>query len=133
MRTLKISLLVLLLSIAISAQNFWEQPFGPTGTIIRTLAVNSGNDIYCGLLYGKGIFRSTDNGFSWIDVNNELTNLSILSIAVNTNDLIFAATEDGIVRSLNNGVDWEPVDNGLLYGNVDQLEIGSDDFIVAGT
>jgi hypothetical protein len=45
MRTLKISLLIFILSITISAQDFWEQTNGPNGTPIVHFAINSNDHI----------------------------------------------------------------------------------------
>ncbi len=61
MRTLKISLLVFILSITISAQNFLEQTNGPYGipTIYDLLKYND-STIFLGT--DEGILRSKDNG-----------------------------------------------------------------------
>jgi len=76
MRTLKISLLVFIFSITISAQNICQQTNGPYGGTINSLAINSNGDIFCAA-YFQGIFRSTDNGENWVKKNNGLTNFNI--------------------------------------------------------
>jgi hypothetical protein len=48
MRTLKISLLIFILSIDISAQDFWEQTNGPDGGPLYSAAINSQGYIYAG-------------------------------------------------------------------------------------
>jgi len=45
--------------------------------------------------YGDGVFRSSDNGDNWIQVNNGLTALFVLSFATNASGDIFAGTYFG--------------------------------------
>ena len=49
-----------------------------------------------------GVFISTDNGSSWTQGNNGLTNTAVQSLVINSSGFIFAGTEGGVVfRSLN--------------------------------
>lgn len=74
--------LILLLScIATSAfaqTNFWEQTNGPFGGTIGSLAINANGDAFAGAF--GGVFRSTDNGDSWQQINNGLTTNSFSQI-----------------------------------------------------
>ena len=66
MRTLKISLLVFILSITISAQQewFWQNPL-PQGNTLHSVQLVSAN---VGWALGDGgtILKTTDGGLSWI-------------------------------------------------------------------
>ncbi|MCX6163125.1 MAG: T9SS type A sorting domain-containing protein [Ignavibacteriae bacterium] len=78
---------------------------GLTNHNLYTFAV-SGTNIFAGT--AGGVCLSTDNGFSWTEVNNGLTDLSILSLLV-TGSNTFAGTHAGIFLSTNNGANWNSV------------------------
>ena len=65
------------------------------------------------------MFRSTDNGESWTEINNGITVPFIISLVTNSNGDIFAGADfgGGIFRSTDNGDSWTPVDNGLTTSN----------------
>lgn len=117
-----------------SQQNFWEQTNGPGGGPIDALEVNSNNNVFAGTWY-MGIFRSTDDGGNWLQVNNGLTDKYVWSLAINSNDDIFAGTGNGggIFRSTDNGENWNQVNNGLTNTYVHCLAINSNGDIFAGT
>ncbi len=105
MRTLKISLLVFILSITISAQ--WYQTNGPYGGEIKCLTTN-GTELVAGTAF-RGVFLSTDFGANWQAVNNGLWYLNIHSLYFyNTN--LFAGTLNALFRSSdyrhNLGILW---------------------------
>ncbi|MCX6132215.1 MAG: T9SS type A sorting domain-containing protein [Ignavibacteriales bacterium] len=57
--------------------------------------------------YGAGIFRSTDNGISWIPVNTGLTNSIVMSLACSSDGTLYAGTEGSyLFRSVDNGDHW---------------------------
>jgi hypothetical protein len=67
MRTVKISLLVFILSISISAQNtgwFWQNPL-PQGNTLNSVQLVSA-DIGWAVGDGGTILKTTDGGLSWI-------------------------------------------------------------------
>ena len=73
-----ILILIILIFVNFSyAQDFWEQTNGPYGGHIRSLAINSSGHIFSGTEYG-GVYRSTDNGDNWIQINTGLGNISII-------------------------------------------------------
>jgi len=87
-----------------NCESQWEITSGPNSGFIRCFA-NDGVNIYTGT-YGGGVFLSTNNGDSWVAVNNGLTKQNILSLTI-CNGNIFAGTEsDGIFISTNNGNNW---------------------------
>jgi hypothetical protein len=53
-----------------------------------------------------GIFRSTDEGNTWLEVNRGITDLNIKSFAIN-DDVIYAGSNSGIIFSSDdNGDNW---------------------------
>ncbi|HEY5534276.1 MAG TPA: T9SS type A sorting domain-containing protein [Ignavibacteria bacterium] len=90
-----------------------------SNTDIRTIVINSSGHIFVGT-DSTGIFRSTDNGVSFVQVNNGLTFRNIRSIAINSSgDLFAAAYTGGVFKSTDNGGNWTQVNTGLsnLYAN----------------
>ncbi len=71
------SILVLFFQ-ALNAQ--WLQTNGPYGGLIKCYAVN-GSSIFVGTDQG-GIYRSTNDGLTWISVNIGLTNKKVFSLLV---------------------------------------------------
>ncbi|MBT8380016.1 MAG: hypothetical protein KJN64_12385, partial [Ignavibacteria bacterium] len=88
--------------------------------------------IFIGSEYA-GIFRSTDLGFTWLEVNNGIDNRDIEEILITSNNIVLASAAgtsgSGVFRSTNNGDSWERIDpyqfawnfegiaeyNGVLY------------------
>lgn len=62
-----------------------------------------GKNIFAGT--GGGVFLSTNNGVSWISVNNGLTNDVARTFIVSGTNL-FAGTDGGVFLSTNNGASW---------------------------
>jgi len=105
------------------------QTNGPYGGDVRCFAV-SGRNIFAGT-YGGGVFLSTNNGTSWTQVNNGLTNTVVLSLAVSGTN-IFAGTYGGVFLSMNNGASWTQVNNGLTNTWVRAIAVSGTN-IFAGT
>jgi hypothetical protein len=99
---------------------------------VKSFAFNSSGDIFAG--GACSVFRSTDNGDTWIQINNGLTKTWILAIAINSSDVIFAGTEGGgVFRSIDNGENWTETNIGLVDYEVKALAFNSSDNIFAGT
>lgn len=75
MRNLKISLLVFILTIAVSAQDFWQKTKGPYGGTISTIKSNSSDSILAGT--PNGIFLSSDLGENWHSYDENLNYKSV--------------------------------------------------------
>ena len=105
MKTRSIIFLSILLSSSAYSQDFWIKVGELTGSV-REFAFNSSSHIYAGTLAG-GVYRSTNDGVNWVQVNNGLTDPSVYSVAVNSSGHVFAGTSSsGIFRSTNNGQSW---------------------------
>ena len=103
---------------------------GLINTYVQALAINQSGHIFAGT--EAGVFRSQDNGGSW--VNTGLTNTDIQALAINADGHIFAGTYGGgVFRSQNNGGSWTAVNTGLTSTYVWALAINANGHIFAGT
>ena len=113
--------------------DFWEQTNGPFGGTINDLAINSNGDIFAGTDDGP-VFRSSDNGDDWSQLNTGLTLPSVRALAINSNGDVYAGTENGgIFRSTDNVDTWSQINTGLTTTVVWSLAIKGTDHIFAGT
>lgn len=84
----------------------WNQLTGFNATdYVSSFAINSNNDFFAGT-YGSGVFRSTDNGATWIQINNGLYQHQIQTLLINSYSHIFAGTTSGLFSSTDNGENW---------------------------
>jgi len=105
MRTLKIFLLVFILSISVSAQNFWIALTPISDGYIETMLIDEIGIIYIGTYFGD-FYISFDHGQSWTNPN---INCSIFTEEVTShpNSDIYVADHGCIHRSTDNGLNWE--------------------------
>jgi photosystem II stability/assembly factor-like uncharacterized protein len=106
-----------------------------------SLAIDNAGHIFHGCLgtispddpLGPGIYRSDDEGTTWVPINNGLRNLEVSSLAANAGNEIFAGTDGmGIFRSSNLGLSWEETNNGLDNMYIECLAGNSKNEIFAG-
>lgn len=101
--------------------------------MVRSIIVNSKDDIFAAVR-DSGVFRSTDNGDSWIRANNGLTTTYAVSFGVNSDEQIFAGTVGGgIYRSANNGDSWIQINNGITNFYIESFAVNSNDDVLAGS
>jgi len=81
---------------------------------------------------GGGVFRSSDNGDTWIQVNSGLTNQSILSLTVGGTNVFAGTIGDGVFVSADNGDNWTAVNTGLTDLVVTSLVVNNNT-VFAGT
>jgi photosystem II stability/assembly factor-like uncharacterized protein len=105
--------------------NGWEM-IADFGSSVISLLVK-GSKIYAGT-GSNGIFLSIDNGNSWKQVNNGLTNKDI-RVMVTTGINIFVGTSGGIFSSSDDGNNWKHNDNGVTAIDVKQLESNESNII----
>jgi ligand-binding sensor domain-containing protein len=99
---------------------------------INTFAANTGGHLFAGT--SKGIFRSTDDGLSWTQLNSGLTDTTVLSIAVDADGECFAGTlSGGVFRSTDDGASWTQTNTGLTRTSIYSLAVNSDHYVFAGT
>ncbi|HRJ40706.1 MAG TPA: right-handed parallel beta-helix repeat-containing protein, partial [Caldilineaceae bacterium] len=99
--------------------------FSPSYQIDKTIFVGTGSP---GDL-GTGIYRSTDGGQAWQQVNNGLGNQQITALAISpgyaTDQTIFAGSKDGLYRSLDGGASWTDVTPNSADRNILSLAISA--------
>jgi photosystem II stability/assembly factor-like uncharacterized protein len=100
---------------------------------------NSINYLFAGTTEG-GIFRSTDNGESWVQSNNISKNTDFIPlVSTNVTDFIayenylLAGTGSGVFISQDDGNTWKSVNIGLTNRNVTALVVTKEGEIFAGT
>ncbi|MCL4278681.1 MAG: T9SS type A sorting domain-containing protein, partial [Ignavibacteriaceae bacterium] len=79
---------------------------------------------------------STDNGNTWSEVNNGLTNYDINALVSNTYELgdnVFAGTPNGVFQSSDNGMNWFELPDGLTTKDVRSLSSSWNGYLYAGT
>ena len=116
MRTLKISLLVLIFSITIHSQNFWQQTNGPYCADIYAFTISDSGYLYVGTR-GGGLYKSTNDGELWIPINEGIENVqgeTIYSVSIDANYMMFIATRyNQVYESTDYGETWIRKSNGL--------------------
>lgn len=98
---------------------------GITGGIIRSIAQSKQNEnlMYCAT-FGKGIYKSINNGFFWDPVNQGLDNLYILSLAVHpkNDQIVLAGTWGfGVYKTTDGGKNWEKSHIGIDHNTINYL------------
>ncbi len=71
------------------------------------------NDNYIFAADYIGVIRSSDNGATWTEVNNGLTNRQVTAIGLNGSNLFAGTYEGGIFLSTDYGNNWKTVNSGL--------------------
>jgi photosystem II stability/assembly factor-like uncharacterized protein len=130
LRSILYSLFVLLL-IGVSPPLLhaqWVRTNGPYGGRITDL-VASGATLFVGTL-GGGVFRSTDNGTSWTEASNGLTDFDVYVLAVSGTTL-FAGFEEGIFRSTDNGDHWINLKSPITGKKVQSIAVVGTSIITA--
>lgn len=111
------------------------RPFPPLPYVdADAIAFGPGSEISVGD-DGWGFFKSTDGGFSWLQLNNGLSNHYVWALAVTNEGLIFAGlASDGICRSTNGGAQWDSINTGLgTSRRIYSLFVGPNGYLFAGT
>ncbi|MEJ2048805.1 MAG: YCF48-related protein [Calditrichota bacterium] len=93
--------IILILSVAVYAEDFWQSADGPTGGRIDAIAVDAGN-IFA--IRSTRIFLSTDGGDSWSDINGP-SNINCLAVSPSGNPYL-GVSYRGVWWTLNNGATW---------------------------
>ena len=89
---------------------------------------------------GAGVFKSTDRGNNWTQINNGLNSLetNVLAVDPNDSDVLYLGTDDdGIYKSINGGENWEKLIPSASFGvgdivvdpqNSDNVYMGTVDY-----
>jgi len=114
---------------------------GIQGEHIKGLAVNSSGHVFATSgqtgISPFGLYRTTNNGNSWTDLNTPLGTSYAGQIAIDTNNTVFVCVPaylGGIRRSTDNGSTFQPVGTGLLATQgAGSLHIGKGNTLYAAT
>jgi hypothetical protein len=82
----------------------WALDTNGLGNISVLSMAYSGSNIYAGTHINTGVYKSTDNGTTWI--HTPLNNLSVFSLAVNGSNIYAGTYGTGVYISTNDGVSW---------------------------
>ncbi len=117
------------------SQNFWSQGDSPASGNIQHFALNSQDHIFGGSF--DGLFRSTDNGESWVQLNPvyfTINNPYITAIGINSLDEVYVATiQGGVSKSIDNGENWQNISGTLSGITVNAIGSNASNHIFAGT
>jgi photosystem II stability/assembly factor-like uncharacterized protein len=84
---------------------------GPFGGYINSITSDSQGRILVSTYLG-GIFRSSDNGNTWMKITKDTLKADYRTVVVNSNGDIFAGTAGfGILHSTDDGITWERIMN----------------------
>lgn len=109
--------------------NSWQLLSTPVGVDIETFAPGLNGNIYLGT-DGDFIYKTSNNGASWMNLSDGTINSDISAIAVNNQGRIFAAKNGGkIYYSSNNGYNWNLIPTSI--DSVSSLAIDSINYIYA--
>jgi len=87
---------------------------GNANTYVTSFA-GIGSNVFMGSIAffsGSGVYRSTNHGSTWTELNSGLTDTSVYALAASSTNL-FAGTASGVFLSSNNGASWTAVNTGL--------------------
>ena len=105
----------------------------PSNYPVRALALRTdvtgspetSRTLYAGT-YGKGVYQSTDAGFSWSARNNGLADQDILCLAIdpNTNSTLYAGTQGGgVFKTTDSAANWASSNSGLVSSVIHAITI----------
>lgn len=113
----------------------WTPTSGVSGGTVYSV-ISSGSNLFAGTL-GYGVYKSTDNGITWVSSNNGLNNI-LANFAISftvAGPNIILGTGYGIYYSSNNGANWIVADTILTKNKyVYALSaLGTAGYVFAGT
>lgn len=118
----------------IFAQNFWESTGGPYGQGYVSSIKTKSNEVIYVAIDDVGLYRSSDNGISFVYTSNTLSTTLIRSILINAYGDIFVGDQNwpgkGVFRSTNEGNSWLSI---LDLPMIQAIIMDSDNFIFVGT
>ena len=111
----------------------------PLGTFLNVISIDGNDNIYIGtgsvfIGNSSGVFYSNDYGLSFVEINTGLPDTTVLSMAINNDNIVYTALANEGVYSYNKFLNsWDPVDNRPYFKNVTSLLFDNDGFLYGGT
>lgn len=140
-----IVLMFTLLSSFLSGQNYiWKHTGGPNGGIVGDMVINSSDEIFAGVYgfitptfefkYYSGLYKSTDDGNSWNEIETQFDPFEIYALYINKAGHILVGTnhQGRIYRSTDNGVTWGNNNTGYNTGECWAFGESNDSILFAG-
>jgi photosystem II stability/assembly factor-like uncharacterized protein len=132
-------IIALLTNINLYPQNFWVQTNGPySARAMSIICKKSNNYLFAGTNVGGGVYRSTDNGNTWVKKSDGLEPTDARSFTITPNGEIYTGfyslsgeTRVSVYKSTNNGNNWTAT--GLDSMAIKYLASNSLGHIFAGT
>ncbi len=116
---------------------------GTQGPFVREIVIDPSSTatlyagIYSGATNDADIYKSTNSGSSWVQINRELANTTVYCLAFDSEnqDVVYAGTGTiGIIKSSNSGLSWNEANKGLTKYLVKAIAVNPDSSTVyAGT
>jgi photosystem II stability/assembly factor-like uncharacterized protein len=100
------------------ASGQWHELPGPDGGTVASFTISRG-ELFAG--NPGGVFRSSDLGTSWGEVNGGLTDLAVWSLTAHHGFLFVGTNDSGVFRSSEDGLRWQPASAGLTDTHVRAL------------
>lgn len=101
------------------AGDTWSSGSGiPFGAESRTIALTANGTLLAGL-NGRGVFRSTDSGATWLEANQGIagTNLAVFAAHPTDPEVLFTGgSKIALSKSIDGGLTWALSDTGVTGG-----------------
>lgn len=102
------------------------------GYAVNTLIITERGHIFAGIA-GCGVIVSTDSGKTWTELNDGLTDLFVISLAINSRYIFAGTNTSGVFRLPAIGGSWTQVNAGLTNFRINTLATHKDEVVFAGT
>ncbi len=104
----------------------WVRTNDPFVSQITCITVSPSGSVFAGT-YGGGVFRSTDNGFTWMQLDDALLNgRFITGIAAGpTGNDVYVARDVNVYRSVDKGNTWTTLTPAVIAGSTVNPDIRS--------
>lgn len=91
----------------------WEKVSDSLPVSLVSCLYSDSTGVVLAQTYSKGVFRSADDGMSWLRIDSAFRNGRVNVFAGDKHGHIFAGTESSLFRSDDEGASWRAVNNGL--------------------
>ncbi len=101
-----------------------QQGSGLPATELRELVIDPTTPSRCFLATEQGLFRSTDDGASFVKLASALAKEDVEAVAVAPDGRVYAGSFRGVFASRDAGTTWAEVNEGLTHLDVRALAVG---------
>ena len=111
-------------TVAHAGQGVWTSN-GPYGGDITAIAVDPSNPatLYAGTGDGRGVFKSTDSGSTWVTTDLPNPYIRALAISPSSPSILYAAGNNGVFKSTDSAASWAGPSAGLASTYVTTLAV----------